>query len=204
MLDVVEKVVAGFGVTCVLAAGLFYLIVGTPSTTPNAFIPNAKRLPSHSIAEAQPGQSQTAAIAEADKKILDKLRKQSPNIRRRGKLPREGYEVPAPLYEEVSKTANWSKQLKTARSRPIRTADGETRLEIYDIAPDSLLKKFGIVDNDIIELIDGDIIHFDQDSSTELYGIFKDKMEKLRSGDTISITVSRKNAPLHLEFQLPQ
>ena len=53
MMDAVEKVVAGFGVTCVLAAGLFYLIVGTPSTTPAAFVPRAKRLPSRSVAEAE-------------------------------------------------------------------------------------------------------------------------------------------------------
>jgi hypothetical protein len=93
--------------------------------------------------------------------------------------------------------------LKTAKSRPVKTADGNTRLQIFNIQQNSYLQKFGFKDNDVVELLDGQIVQFDQASTTQLYGIWDAAREKLRAGGTVSVTVTRDNRPQHINFRLP-
>ena len=129
--------------------------------------------------------------------MLEKLRKQG-NRRVPSTLRRESYSVPEPLFEEIAKPANYTKELKKAKSQVIN----KTRLKIHGIQSDSLFKQFGIQDNDIIELIDGEILEFDEGASTRYVSMWKDKLQSLRDGGAISLTISRGGVPMHLEFQL--
>ena len=174
----------------------------SPSTRPKAFLPSVKLAPPPAPSPVQPDGKPPPPpkdLTQSDKDIVESLKKQNPRFRG-SKVTRETYNVPVALFEEVSKSANWTKQLKMARSEAI----SPTRLKVDKIAPDSYLRKFGMKDGDIIELVDGEVVEFSEDSSSALYGVFTDKLDKLRDGEAISITVSRRGRPIHLEFQLPE
>lgn len=209
MLNVLEKVVVGVAIFCVIVTLMTYVVMeGPPSTAAKAFVGSVSLVRDQDTPRPPPKPGETAApapeLTQSDEEILSALRTQNPRAARRLKsVRRKTYKVPVDLFEEVSKTANWTKQLKTAKSKVARSSTGETRLEVYDIAPDSYLRNFDIRDHDIIELIDGEVVEFSEDSTATLYGIFQEKLDKLRDGDAISITVSRRGQPVHLEFKLP-
>ncbi len=200
MLNVLEKVVIGVAIVCGIVTLIPYVLMGTPSTQPTALLPTVTLAPAPAPAPVEPGGTPPAepkVLTQSDKEILDALTAQNPRNR-------ETYDVPVPLFEEVSKSANWTKQLKTAKSQALKTANGMTRLKVYNIAQDSYLRNFGLEDEDIIELVDGKVVEFSENSSSALYGVFTEKLDKLRDGEAISITVSRGGRPVHLEFKLPR
>ena len=205
MLNVLEKVTIGVAIFCGIVTLIPYMAMGTPSTRPTEFLPSVKLARPPAPSPVKPGGKPAPPpkiLTQSDKAIIDALKTQ--NSRFRGStVDRKTYDVPVVLFEEVSKTANWMKQLKTARSQKLKTSNGMTRLKVYGIASDSYLRNFGIQDNDIIELIDGNVVEFSDDSSSALYGMFTEKLSTLRDGEAISITVSRGGRPVHLEFKLP-
>lgn len=203
MLNVLEKVVIGVAIVCGIVTLIPYLVMGTPSTRPKAFLPSVKRVkPAPAPVPVEPGKTapQPKVLTQSNKDILAAFKAQNPRFRG-STVERQTYNVPVALFEEVSKSANWTKQLKTARSEAL--GKDRTRLKLYKIEPDSYLRNFGLQDNDIIELIDGRVVEFSEDSSSALYGVFTDKLSKLRHGEAISITISRRGRPVHLEFKLP-
>ena len=205
MLNVLEKVVIGLAIVCGLVTLIPYLVMGTPSTRPTAFLPSVKEARRPAPPPVKPGEKAPPPkiLTQSNKDIIEALKRQNPRFRGLT-VDRKTYNVPVALFEEVSKSANWTKQLKTARSQVLPTSNGGTRLKVYSIAEDSYLRNFGIKDNDIIELIDGNVVDFSEDSSSALYGVFTDKLATLRDGEAISITVSRGGRPVHLEFKLPE
>jgi S1-C subfamily serine protease len=111
--------------------------------------------------------------------------------------------VPKQLLEYISAEANWLPELKQLKSQPIKNGAGQpTRIKIFDIQPDSLLKKCGLQENDIIDLVDGEILEFTEANSLAYRNMFRAKVEKLRKGEPLTVTVSRGNKPLHLMFKL--
>ena len=201
MLNALEKVTIGVAIVCGIVTLIPYLVMGTPSTRPKAFLPSVTLAPPPAPGPVKPGGKPAPPpkfLTQSDKEIIDALKTQTKF--RGSSVSRQTYNVPVALFEEVSKSANWTKQLKTARSQAI----GRTRLKVDKIAPDSYLRNFGMKDGDIIELIDGKVVEFSEDSSSALYGVFTDKLAKLRDGEAISITVSRRGRPVHLEFKLPK
>ncbi len=205
MLNVFEKVVTGIAVFCVIVTLIPYLWLGTPSTRATAFLPKVREIvnstPLRKSPEGTPAPP-PKVLTQSDKEIVDALKTQIPTFRS-SKVKRVPYYVPVALFEEISKAANWTKQLKTAHSEVLKTKNGRpTRRRVFNIAPDSYLRNFGIQDDDIIELVDGAVEKFSEDSSSALYGVFSEKLSKLRSGEAISLTISRDGRPLHLEFKL--
>ena len=202
MLNVLEKVVIGVAIICGIVTMIPYLVMGTPSTRPKAFLPVVERVKPAPAPVVKPGEPavQPKDLTQSDKDILDAYKAQN-TLFRGSTVERLPYNVPVALFEEVSKPANWTKQLKTARSKP--KGKDRTRLEVDKIEPDSYLRSFGLQNKDIIELIDGSVVEFSEDSSSALYGVFTDKLDKLRDGGAISITISRRGRPVHLEFKLP-
>lgn len=206
MLNVLEKVAIGVAILCGVVTMIPYLVMGTPSTRPRQFLPSVKLAPAPERSQPGPGGKPAPPpkiLTQDDKEIVDALKTQNPRFRG-SKVTRQTYNVPTELFEEVSKAANWTKQLKTARSQPLKTSNGMTRLKVYNIEPDSYLRNFGLQNNDIVELIDGAVVEFSEDSSSALYEVFTDKLDRLRAGEAISITVSRGRSPVHLEFKLPE
>ncbi len=207
MLNVFEKVATGIAAFCVIVALIPYLFWGPPSTRAKAFIPKVTPVTNSAPPRTSPGGAPTPprqVLTQSDKEIIAALKTQNPRFRS-SRVTRDTYNVPHDLFEEISKDANLIGELKTAHSEPLKvTKDGPaTRLRVFNIAHDSYLRNFGIQDDDIIELVDGAIVEFSEDSSSALYGIFREKISKLRRGEAISLTVSRDGRSLHLEFKLP-
>ncbi len=203
MLNILEKVVIGVAIVCGIITLIPYLAMGTPSTRPKAFLPSVrevKRAPAPGPVKPGEKAPPPKILTQSDKDIVTALKTQNPRFRG-SKVTRQTYNVPVALFEEVSKSANWTKQLKTARSKP--KGKDRTRLEVDKIEPDSYLRNFGLQNKDIIEIIDGEVVEFSEDSSSALYGVFTDKLDKLRDGGAISITITRRGRPFHLEFKLP-
>lgn len=205
MLNVLEKAVIGVAILCATVTMITYLVMGTPSTRATQFLPSVEPAPAPKPVPAKPGAKPAPpkSLTQDDKVIIDALKTQNPRFRG-STVARRSFNVPVELFEEVSKPANWTKQLKTARSQKLKTSNGMTRLKVYNIAADSYLRNFGLQDNDIVELIDGRVVEFSEDSSQDLYNVFTDKLDQLRDGGAISITVSRGGRPVHLEFKLPE
>ena len=198
-MDLIEKIVAGFGGFCIVTTGIMYFWFTTPSTTPIEFVPDTViRAPTSPPKKGNGGASKSSKKYDD---ILEKLKSQSRRISRRSIEPVQ-CEVPTELYERVNKPANMTRELKKARHRVLQTKNGQTRLQVHNIAEDSMLRKFGFEDDDIIELVDGEIIEFREDSTTKLYDLWKKKLNSLRGGGTVSVTISRGNVPMHLEFNL--
>jgi hypothetical protein len=203
MLDLSEKIGFGFGGLCVVLTLGIYYFVGLPSTNSVEFLPKVRKLPdSPKTAAPSASAASPPAVSEEEQAIVQKLQEQGVKLLPGQRLQEELDQVPPDLFEHASAEANWTRELKKAHSDRIHTKAGDTRLKVYNIAEDSLLKHFGIQDNDVIELIDGEIIAFNETSTRELYGRAKTLFNKLREGGTISVTVTRSNRPVHIKFRL--
>ena len=205
MLSALEKVAVGISAFCAIATLVPYVLLGTPSTVPTVLLPEVKPVSvpalkgTTSAGELAPPPK---VLTQSNKEVFDALATQNPRVRRVA-LKRQTYDVPPALLDALSVPANWTKQLKTARSQVLKANGRPSRLKVDKISSDSYLRKFGFKDGDIIELIDGNVTEFSEDSSSALYGIFNDKLDKLEDGEPISITVSRGGSLVHLEFKLP-
>ncbi len=201
MLDRVEMVMVGLsGLIVVALLGGYFIMGGAPSTSATSFLPGVREIPAPRRTAASGGTPTPAPapLTQPDRAVLDKLKANSRSRIAATRLERKSYAVPAELYEEIKKPANYTRELKKARSQLI----GGTRLKVYGISNDSLLRRFGFQDDDIIELIDGEVVEFSEGANSTYLSLFKDKMETLRSGGAISITITRNKIPLHLEFKL--
>jgi len=197
VLDLAEKIAAGFAGALVLGTLLVYALVGVPSATSRVFLPDVVEAPEEPARAGPKGEPPASNSAE-DKALIEKLLKQGVRVRQGTALRRIPYEVPQETFDYISKEANWLPELKKLQHRLLK----DTRLQLHDIQPSSLTKKLGLQENDVLELIDGEIIEFNEQSAVRYTNMFNKAKEKLRNGGEISITVTRNNRPVHLQFKL--
>lgn len=201
-MELLEKIVAwAAGVLVVLTLGV-YLYLGLPSTTAVSDLPQAVEVP----VEAKPAVAPSAIpspIPPEDKAILDKLATQGVRVAPNAGLPTKRYTVPTQTFEHISREVNWIPELKKLASDPIPGNARDTRRRISNIQSDSILKKLGFEDNDVIELINGEVVEFSESKSFEYREKFRKALDTIRQGQSISITVTRGGKPLHLKFALP-
>lgn len=197
MIDLAEKISAGFAGALVLLTLVVYVFYGVPSTTSTIFVPDVVEARNNPAPAGEKSNQPAANVAE-DQKIYAKLRKQGVRVRQGTPLDRKNFTVPRDSFEYISSEANWLPELKKLQSHRIK----DTRLKIHGIQPNSLVKKLGLKENDVIELIDGEIIEFNEQSATRYKSLFDNAKKKLRNGEEISITVTRNNRPVHLQFKL--
>jgi hypothetical protein len=203
VLDIIEKISLGIcGLIVVLTMGGYYFL-GMPTTTSQEFIPGVVSTESPPPAAKKSAAEPPPPVTPEDQALIDKLKEQGvPGLIPNQGLPRKQNTVPKQLLEHISAEANWVPELKLLKSMPIKTNAGPTRIKIFDIQSESILKKCGLQENDIIELVDGEIIEFSDSKSLAYRNILRAKVEKLRKGEPLTITVTRGNKPLHLVFKL--
>jgi hypothetical protein len=201
MLDLIEKIGAGVCGLLVVLGGILYFCFTVPSTTPVPFVPKVREEAPPPPVET-PASETPAAIPAADKAIIDKLAEQGIKVPSNQPLATKRLTVPKQLFEHVSAEANLIPELKKAKHTIIRTSKGDTRLKIFDIEPNSILTNLGFQENDTVELIDGEILEFNEESSTQYLRKYHEAMQKLRSGEAISVTVTRNHRPVQLQFKL--
>ncbi|HVR74817.1 MAG TPA: hypothetical protein VMT52_10815, partial [Planctomycetota bacterium] len=108
------------------------------------------------------------------------------------------------LYTRVSAEANWAQELNKLKSERKKSPNGkEARLKLYNIEEDSMVRKLGFEENDVIELLDGEIVDFNEQSVYRYREMWKSSLKKLENGEGISVTVTRNGRPIHLQFKLP-
>lgn len=199
MLDLSEKIAAGVCGLFVVVTLVAYLWLGVPSTTPGVFVPG--------VQEAPRSTTKTASAAERgpspeDLALLDKLSQQNPLTPKNQPLERKQLTVPRELFDRVSDRANWLEELQNYNRVELKGKTGNSRLRVQGISEGSLLEKLGLEDNDTIELLDGQIVEFREAAATQYNSMWNAALKKLREGQSISVTVTRKNRPVHLEFKL--
>jgi hypothetical protein len=197
VLDLVEKITAGVAGALALVTLVVYLWYGVPSTTATIFVASVVEAREEPAAP-KPTPEQQATTSAEDEAIIENLRKQGVRVRPGTPLKKKPLTVPQDLFEFISSEANLLPELKKLQSHTIKG----TRLKIHDIQSNSLIKKLGLQENDVIELIDGEIIEFNQQSAARYKSLFDTAQEKLRNGGEVSITVTRNNRPVHLQFKL--
>jgi hypothetical protein len=204
LLDLFERIALGIcAVILVLTIAPYYFMSGMPSTTSFEFLQGVVSAEPPPAAKKSTTPEPPSPITPEDQALLDKLREQgAPGLMASQGLPRKQNTVPKQLLEYISAESNWLPEVKKAKSMPIQTKGGPTRIKIFEIQPESLLQKCGLQENDIIELVDGEIMEFTDSNSLAYRNMFRAKIEKLRKGEPLTVTVTRNNKPLHLIFKL--
>ncbi len=203
MIDVFEKIVAGVCGLLVIATVGMYAFFKLPSAGSTEFLPpvyeEAGRVEKAPPALVPPATSVDPQFEELAQKLALQDRKASAKelADNRKKLL-----VPTQTFEHLRARANWLPSLKTAKSQALLTKNGTTRLRLYDIQPHSLLTKLGFQDDDVIELINGQIVVFDQSNTRTYYEMAEAALRDLEAGKPISVVVSRKGRLIPLEFRL--
>jgi hypothetical protein len=208
MLDLLEKITTGFAGLVVTIIAFLYIYTGVPPTTPAEFLQKVVLVQAPPPAAASPAQGGASAPSpEVEKaraeenEINARLRQQG--VQAAGALQRMNASIPPETFEYIKAEANWVNQLKLARSQRIRSPQGtETRLRLDSIAENSLLKVMGLEEGDIIELLDGEIVEFNEHSAYRYRQMFKEKLQLLQQGGTASVTITRQGRPVHLVFSL--
>lgn len=203
MIDVLEKIVAGIcGILVLLTAGL-YAFFKLPSTVPTAFLPPVSE-EERPVAKPAPATAPpTASVDPQLQALAEKLALQERKVSvKELQDNKKRLTVPTQTFEHLRAEANWLPSLKTAKSQPLMTRNGTTRLRIYDIQPHSLLQKLGFQDDDVIELINGEIVTFDQSNTRKYYDMAEAAIRDLQAGKSINVVVTRKGRLIPLEFRL--
>lgn len=203
MLDILEKVVAGLcGVFVLLTLGV-YAFFKLPSPVPSGFLPPVYETP-EPAGKSAPAETPSASSVDPEiQKLAEKLSLQERKATVKELVDnRKRLTVPAQTFEVLSAEANWLPNLKTAKSQPLPTKNGNTRLRIYDIQPNSILLKLGFEENDVVELIGGEIVEFEKSQSTKYYEMAEAAKKALAAGKAISVVVTRKGRLVPLEFRL--
>jgi len=206
MLNLLEKIAAGVSGLLVVATVVLYAWLGLPSPRSIGSFQPVRKVP---VASAAPNTSSTTATPAAPvppeiQKIATKLAEQTGRQVAPGQIQREGLQMERDLFEYLSNESNLLPALKTAKSRPMQTAKGTTRLQVYAIQAKSHLSQLGFQDNDVIELLEGEIVEFNDSSTMKYYELWGKAKEKLRNGGSISVTVTRGGRPVNLEYRLPR
>ncbi len=203
MLNILEKVQYIVSGLVILGSVGLYLWQGTETKGPDQIPPlkliktNRPAAPPRSGAKALP----PAPTAAEDRALLDRLVREQ-NVKA-SSVERKNYEVDQETFRFVSREANWEPELNKAASELLKGADGHsTRIQINKIDENSLFKKFGFEDNDIIEFIDGEKIDFEGSSMVDHVQRWKRLKDKIQKGGKVALTITRNGQPVQIEFKL--
>ncbi len=207
MLNLLEKIQFIVSGVVVLGAVALY-IIWPPQIRPLDTLPDVKI-----IQRAPPKQKSAGAllttkeakpeIPPADQEILDKLTKLQ-NVKGLAGKPLEhnDCQVDKQTLEYVERQPNLIPELNKAKSTFLTGADGRnTRIKLFDLEENSLFKKFGLQEGDIVELIDGEQIDFSADKMEHLQR-WKHLLEKIKNGGKLPLTITRGGKPIQLEFKV--
>jgi hypothetical protein len=212
MLNILEKLQFALSGIVILGAIGLYLWQGMDPRPADMIAPVKSAAPSYPkrppvpIKPGTPATQSPSAPAPTspdDKALLDRLTREQ-GLRIPGKeLVHDPKIVPKETFEYATREANWKPELNKAASAFLPGADGKmTRLQITGIEEDSLIKKFGLEDGDIVELIDGERVDFQNSTAMQHIDRWKRLQEKIRKGGKIALTITRDGQPRQVEFSL--
>lgn len=138
----------------------------------------------------------------ASEDIVAKLEQQGVARENALRLKNEHYAIPDDVFQHLSKASNWMPELQKAASAVMVGKNGEpSMLRVYDLAPDSILREFGIQDGDVVALINGEVPVFSASKAVEYTQKAYNLITDLQEGRPVSITVLRNGRPVNLVYQ---
>jgi len=206
MLNLLEKLQYGLSAVVTLGAVALYLWQPPEHRSVQTLAAPTRVPPSPPVrpqSPVPPPEPQKRQVSPEDQAILKRLQSEQ-NVREiAGKeLQREAYEVEPDTFDYLKREANWTPELNKAKSETLPGADGQlTRLRVFDIDEDSLLKFYKFQDGDIVEFLDGERVDFNA-GSVEHIQRWKAIKEKIEKGQKLSVTITRGDQPMQLEFKL--
>jgi hypothetical protein len=204
MLELAEKIAAGVCIAMVALTAGVYAFFKLPSPQTIAALPAVREEIVPIVPPSTTPGKTTTPITQPPpeiKKVLDNLGKQGQRASMTT-LIRKRRTIPQPLYQVLSAEANLMPVLKRYKSRVIATPNGNTRLQVLGVDKNSPLGKLGFENNDIFELVNGEILDFDPSESTTYYDLWNSAKRDLEAGKPITITVTRSGRLEHVEFLL--
>ena len=213
MIDLFEKICYAFCGLIVLCVASGYLLWGTPSTAPREFLehtristtaPKPSKRQIEKAKEAGIDLPQPPSAQEQQKEAVElgkALRQQG--ARFQGRVSHEWATVPADSFEHVGNKSNWQAELNLAKSNILQGRNGGTRVELTEIKPGSYLRStVGLEEGDIIELIDGRPIEFDESSTLDGFQYAQELRDRLAAGGEVSLTITRGGKAIHRIFKV--
>lgn len=209
MLDIFEKISIALCGLVVLAVGAGYLVFGVRSAVPIEFV---APVPDFDVTNAVSQGTPTSVpgiAAESTRKILESVDqgKIRENLRKNGvnagRIESYLKPIPASTFEFARAEANWMPELRKYSSSAF--AGSKSRLVLTGgVDENTLFHKLGLRNEDVVELVDGEIIEFDERSALRYRSMYYDALERLESGGAVTVTISRKGQPMNLIFTLPK
>jgi len=138
----------------------------------------------------------------ANEEIVSKLEQQGVARENAQQLKTEQYAIPDDVFKHLTKASNWMPELQKAASSVMIGKNGEpSMLRVYDLAPDSILREFGIQDGDVVALINGEVPVFSPSKAVEYTQKAYNLINDLQEGRPVSITVLRNGRPVNMVYQ---
>ena len=210
MLDKIEKVIYGICGVALLGVTVLYAWKPVPDTDPREFIPDSviTSAPPKQLTPPKEGSKQTPLTANKitteKNKILGKLRKASHRPISTKDIEVKYMQIQKQSFDFIKNETNWLPELKLAGSRvKISKKDNSHSLELTNIKEGSLLRSVvGLESGDTIELINGERWEFTGENTLDYRSQALEMIDKIQAGGSISLTITRNNAPQHLTFSL--
>lgn len=141
-------------------------------------------------------------VPQQDQDIIFKLEQQGVSRQNARRLEREDRPIPQDVIDYLSHALNWMPELEKAASTIISRKSGDpSMLRLYNIHEDSILRRLGLEDGDIVALIDGQIPLFNRNRVLEYTQMAWRFINTLDKGDPISMTVLREGKPIQLVYR---
>jgi hypothetical protein len=206
MLNILEKIQFGLSALVILGSLGAYLMWGI-DTRQGSEMPEVRPVSPSARTLGKPG-TKAAPVApvppppsKEDQAVLDFLTKKQKVPVAGKRLEHVSYKVPKETAEFIAREPNLEPELNKAGHELLPGADGRmTRIRITNIDEDSMFRKFGIEDRDVIEGIDGEQIDFNDSKMNHLTRWSRLK-DKLLRGEKLSIWITRNGQPMALEYQ---
>ena len=210
MLDKIEKVIYGICGVALLGVTVLYAWKPVPDTDPREFIPDSviTSAPPKKLTTPKEGSKQTPLTANKitteKNKILGKLRKASHRPISTKDIEVKYMQIQKQSFDFIKNETNWLPELKLAGSRvKISKKDNSHSLELTNIKEGSLLRSVvGLESGDTIELINAERWEFTGENTLDYRSQALEMIDKIQAGGSISLTITRNNAPQHLTFSL--
>jgi len=210
MLDTIEKTIYGICGVALLGVTVLYAWNQVPDTDPREFIPDSIITPDppKKLTTPKEGSKQTPLTANKitieKNKILGKLRKASWSPISVTDIEVKYMQIQKQSFDFIKNETNWLPELKLAGSR-VKTnkKDNSQSLELTKVKEGSLLRSVvGLESGDTIELINGERWDFTGENTLNYRAQALEMIDKIQAGGSISLTITRDNAPQHLTFSL--
>ena len=170
------------------------------TTSPSPIGPLAPRLPDTGPVNAA-GES---AAAREERLLIARLHRQGVRLEPGDQLKRQEWALYPEQISYLLDSSNWMPELMKARSSIQARGDGApSRLSLERIEADSILWDLGLREGDVIVLIDGQIPQFSPTKALDYIRKADAVLAGLDRGEAFSLTVLRRNRPVHLVFRSP-